>query len=104
MAANVYNRGQLITLELEIKKGITHVSSSQHFDPTSATILVYDPSSTLKTTAVLSKTTASSSGLYHHILVTSTNWIKGLYDAKIMCYDTLSYLDTEIFSKVFELT
>ena len=98
----VYTAGEIVALEMAVNQVIFNTGSYQPYSPASATLTVYDPSSSVKITAVWSLTNASSAGLYHYILQTGSSWQKGLYAVRTSMYAG-SVLDVSQFDHVFEV-
>lgn len=101
---DVFDRGSSLLFEIDFKKRSPH-ASLEYTNTTSATISVYNPSSSVVVSMqVCSATNANSTGLYHAIIQTSTGWVKGYYETKIMAYDsTGTYSDIDVEPRIFEL-
>lgn len=102
MAIPVFDKGAVLLKEVTFKKFTPHVTTPTFFDPTSATITITSPVSAMVTDAVLSKSNASSTGLFHYILQTSNNWATGDYETKVRAYDG-TYTDIIIEQRDFTL-
>lgn len=98
-----FDRGALLLIETEFLQRTAHVTSPAFFDPTSPGFAVYDPSSTVVTsTSPLSASNASSAGLYHAVIQTSTGWPVGKYTVVVTAYDG-SNSDMTVEPRIFEL-
>lgn len=96
------DRGGAVLLEVDFRKRSPH-ASIEYYDPTSAEVTVTDPSSTVVVTSqVMSATNASSAGLWHAIIQTSTDWVIGLYETKVIAFDGV-IRDYNVEPRVFEL-
>ena len=101
MALNV-DRGDTVAIEVEFKKLAPHASLS-FFAPNNPTYSITDVASTVvASTVALSLTNANSTGLYHAIVQTSTEWVKGLYEVKVRASDG-TFNSVEIEPREFEL-
>jgi len=98
----VYDRGDALTHEVTFKQYSPHVVTPAYADPTSATISIMAPSgSYIVASAVLSKTSAGSTGLYHYTMQSSTNWEKGIY--QVEAKGVLGYVSLTVAERSFEL-
>ena len=96
------DRGGAVLIEYEFRKRSPH-ASLEYYDPSSATVTVTDPTSTeVVASQVMSATNASSAGLFHVIVQTSTSWEKGKYETKAIAFDG-TVIDYSVEPRVFEL-
>ena len=97
-----FDRGGAIQVEVEFRKRAPH-ASLEFYNPSSATLTVTDPSSTVVIASqVVSATNASSAGLFNAIIQTSTSWEVGMYETQIIAYDGV-ILDYDVNPRIFEL-
>jgi len=96
------DRGGAVLVEVEFRKRSPH-ASLEFYDPTSATVTVTNPTSTIVITSqVMSATNASSTGLFHAIIQTSTSWTLGMYETKVIAFDG-TVQDYGVEPRIFEL-